>query len=298
MNTQQVAIALDVGGSSVKSGVVDADYRVGEMRTDAIDSRADADTIIGVFEQIIRHHLQAIPLARCQGIAFGFPGPTDYAAGISYIHGLQKYEAIYGLNVKTLLAERLTVPPAIIHLRNDAEAAVVGEAQAGAGKRYRRVIGITLGTGLGSSHLIDGRPQESGAGVPVEGWLGAVPYRGELSDDWFSTRGLARRLQAAGATTSLSDASAQARTGDTVIAGVYATFGDDLGAFLQPYVRDFEAEVVVVLGGITAAFDLFGPALMAQVSAPVLCGELGTQAALIGAANLVFGSAAHSSRTE
>ena len=290
MNNEQVVIALDVGGSSVKSGIVDTAYQVYGWRTDPIDSQADAETIIGTLEHIIRLHMAAVGQHNCRGIAFGFPGPADYEAGIVRIHGLQKYESIYGMNIRTVLAGRLAFPVESILLRNDAEAAAVGEARLGAGKDYRRVIGITLGTGLGSSHLIDGRPQERGPGVPVEGWLGAVPYRGELADDWFSTRGLLRRLEsvagsASGGVASLSE---QARAGDVALAAAFAEFGTDLGDFLRPYVDEFEAGAVVALGGITAAMDLFGPSLRSALSVPVLLGELGADAPLVGAADLIY----------
>ena len=133
-NSELVVVALDVGGSSVKSGIVDPAYRVSGWRTDPIDSQADAETIVGVFVGIIQQHFEAIGSENCQGIAFGFPGPADYEAGIIYIHGLQKYESIYGMNIRTVLADRLAFPAEAILLRNDAEAAVVGDGRAGGGR--------------------------------------------------------------------------------------------------------------------------------------------------------------------
>jgi glucokinase len=290
MLMSEQVIALDVGGSSVKSGRVSRALEVSGGRTDPIDPHGSAEAILGAFAEIVRLHRAHIRPGECLGVAFGFPGPFDYPGGVSYIHNLQKYEAIYECNIREALCERLQDAHLAIVFRNDAEAAVVGEACYGAGKDCQRVIGITLGTGLGSSQLVAGVPQSGGPGVPAEGWLGAVPYRGELADDWFSTRGLQRRMgEIAGAAAVGAAAVADAaRRGDAQAATFFAEFGAELGAFLQPFVRDFRADVVLALGGISEALDVFGPALAAQISVPLRGGSLGANAALFGAAQMLL----------
>jgi glucokinase len=90
------------------------------------------------------------------GVAFGFPGPFDYEAGICLIEGVEKYGALYGVNIRDAIRTRLDLGDLPILFRNDAEAAVVGETRYGAGRNYPRVIGVTLGTGCGSAFLVDG----------------------------------------------------------------------------------------------------------------------------------------------
>jgi hypothetical protein len=60
-----------------------------------------------------------------------------------------------------------------------------------------------------------------------------------------------------------------------------------LGAFLAPYVRDFGAEIVLVLGGIARSLALFQSDLASMLPVPVVAGALGTDAALLGAADLL-----------
>ncbi len=284
-------VALDVGGSSVKSGLVVPGGRlVGPVHTAPVDSQADAETILATFvqavEQVWRRQVAAAGLL---GLALAFPGPFDYRAGISYIHGVAKYEALYGLDVGQVLRERLEVPDLDIRFRNDAEAALVGEARYGVGRPYSRLIGITLGTGCGSAFLVDGRPVTQGPGIPPNGWLYPVPFRGQPADAVFSTRGLLARLQAAGVVSSdLPAVAAQGRAGDARIRQVFQDFGADLAAFLAPFVAAFQAQAVLVMGGIAQSFELFGPALTAGLSVPVLQGHLGTRAGLLGAAELFF----------
>ena len=88
------------------------------------------------------------------------------------------------------------MPTLPIFFRNDAEAAILGEARYGAGTRYQRLIGVTLGTGMGSAFVVDGVKVTQGPGVTRDGWLYHVPYHARPADDVFSTRGLLTRLRA------------------------------------------------------------------------------------------------------
>jgi glucokinase len=282
-------IALDVGGTSVKSALIaPGGHVIGKPSITPIDSSGEADSILSAFAQIIRTHIRESHSFHLLGVALGFPGPFDYAAGICLIEGVEKYGAIYGVNMRDALRIRLDLGDVPILFRNDAEAAVVGEARYGAGQNYRRLIGVTLGTGCGSAFLVGGVPVTSGPGVPPNGWLYPVLFRGLRADDLFSRRGLEARLRAAGVTErNVKDAAAAARAGDADARQVFETFGADLGAFLNPFAVAFAAEAVLVLGRIAGAMDLFGPPLRQALSVPALPGERGPDAALLGAADLL-----------
>lgn len=283
-------IALDVGGTSVKSALLAAGGQViGKPSITPIDSSGEADHILRTFAQIISAHLRESHTSDLLGVALGFPGPFDYAAGICLIEGVEKYGAIYGVDMRDALRARLDLGNLPILFRNDAEAAVVGEARYGAGRDYRRLIGVTLGTGCGSAFLVDGLPVTSGPGIPPNGWLYPMLFRGLRADDVFSSRGLESRLRSAGVTErAVKDAAAAARAGDIGARHVFEAFGADLGSFLESHAVPFAAEAVLVLGQIAGAMDLFGPSLHQALSVPALPGERGPDAALLGAADLLF----------
>jgi glucokinase len=283
-------IALDVGGTSVKSaGVAPGGHVIGEPAITPIDSSGETESILGTFAQIISTHLGGAQTSDFLGVALGFPGPFDYAAGISLIEGVEKYGSIYSINMRDALKARLNLADLPIRFRNDAEAAAVGEARYGAGRDYQRLIGVTLGTGCGSAFLVDGVPVTSGLGVPLNGWLYPVLFRGIRADDTFSRRGLEARLGTAGITDlSVKDAAVAARAGDVTARQVFESFGADLGMFLDSFAVAFAAEAVLVLGQIAGAIDLFGPPLRQALSVPALPGERGPDAALLGAADLLF----------
>jgi len=285
---EEYVIALDVGGTSVKSGVVARGGRiVGAPDVTPIESNAAAEVVLDALAAIVQKRLDTLPRSSVLGIGLGFPGPFDYEHGICLIAEQPKFRHLYGVNVKAALAARLGMDASEIRFRNDAEAAIVGEARYGAGQAYRRLIGVTLGTGLGAAFLEDGAAVRTGRGVPEGGELYPEWFRGRWADDWFSIRGLVARARAAGAVSDdpqgLADA---ARSGDAALRRVFDEFGKDLGAFLTPFVVGFGAEAVIVLGGLAGAFDLFGAGLAAQMPVPVKLGELGASAALLGAGEL------------
>jgi glucokinase len=288
-------IALDVGGSSVKSAVVSTDGQLlRPYRQTPIDSGGSADAIFHTLVWIVRAHLAEVTgeEGTLQGVALGFPGPFDYATGVSRIRGVAKFESIYGKNVAEALRRRLPNsllpgPGLPIRFRNDAEAAITGEARYGAGQGIQRLIGLTLGTGCGSAFLVDGEPVTEGEGAPPNGWLYPFPFRGERADDLFSIRGLIARLNQTNLPNkNIRAAATEARRGDPVAGAVFAQFGADLGEFLAPFVASFRADGVLILGGLAHNFDIFGPTLASSLTIPILPGQLGEEAPLLGAAAL------------
>lgn len=280
----RLVLALDVGGSSVKSALVaDGRRTVGSVCVDEIQSQASAAEILNKLAAIISTNFEkAKDVSR---IAFAFPGPFDYIQGISRIQNQAKYDALYGLNIGAELKEILGLPSLEMRFRNDAEAAILGEALYGAGVPYSRLIGLTLGTGLGSAFVAAGTIITQGAKVPPHGWLYSCMFEGQRADDIFSTRGLLARLRERGIHTA-DVASAIHHADDPALVNAFISFGADLGSFLKPFVLNFGADAVLVTGGLAGAWKYFAPGLRGALPVPALRGRLGRRAALFGAAAL------------
>jgi glucokinase len=271
-------LALDVGGTSVKSAIVDPSGQLaGPPRRTPINSAGSAaallDALAGAVDALAPATGPAIA-----GVAIAFPGPCNYERGIPGHHDDGKFAALAGVDVRGELRRRLGRADLAIGFCNDAEAAIVAEALHGAGRPFERVLGITLGAGLGAC-LVAGDAIVASDAAVVPGELYREPFGDATADDAFSDRGLRARLGGADP--------ASARDEDALAA--FAAFGADLGGFLAPRTAALSADAVVVAGGIAAAFALFAPALEAALAIPARAGELGPAAGLIGAANALDG---------
>lgn len=281
-------ISLDVGGSSVKSGTVTSGGSVNSIHHTPINSQASKEDVLHLFVNIIKMHLDKVDPDKFIGIAFGFPGPFDYKNGISFIQGQSKYDHLYQVNIRDELKKQLKLKKDILFC-NDAEAAVVGEANYGAGKDFDRVFGITLGTGLGAGFIVNGISMHEGMGIPPNAELFPLTFNGIRADDIFSTRGLVGRFQNIGLSyTNIAEATKDIKRGNTAPIQVFNQFGKDLGRFLSPIADDFSAEVLVVLGGIAGALIYFRNQLEDHLNIPVFNEKI-QNAALLGAAKLFFG---------
>lgn len=279
-------IALDVGGSSVKSGIVTASGDVETIKSTPLDSKGSSDHILGTLANIVQSYLSEYDAV--QGVGIGFPSPFDYDNGICLIEGVDKYEAIFNVDIGAAIREQVNHPDLAIRFRNDAEAALVGEALYGAGQPFSRFIGLTLGTGIGSSFIDTGKRVKSGEGIPEGGFLFPVEFRGKQADDWFGTRGLLARFDNAGISFPTVAEAAKSAENHPAVQDAFTDYGTDLASFVHPFLESFHAEALLISGGIANAYDLFGKALEAGVRVPVVRGKLGTKAALLGAADLIL----------
>lgn len=198
--------------------------------------------------------------------------------------GQHKYDALYNLPVKDLLAEKLGIQPKQIRFINDAGCFLQGEVFSGAGRNYQRVIGLTLGTGLGSAIYRDGVADDAGR------WCS--PFKDGMAEDYLSTRWFVKRYQEISGETVPDVKALIARIAvDGSIQELFNEFAVNLGTFLVDFVQTEQPEAIVIGGNIANAADLFFPLLTAtlqkhQIHIPLLTASLGEAAALIGAASL------------
>ena len=222
------------------------------------------------------------PDSEAAGLAIAICGPFDIDAGISRMRGVHKFEEIYGIDLRAALRERSTVSELPIRFARDAESAGTGESLAGAGAGVDRVLTMTVGTGLGTCLTERAQPVEFIDDFGVEHLAMRETPWGGRADDVLSAHGLADRLGVA-----MSDL--RAAVDDPANAEIVRDHGTRLGTFLAPVVVEFDAHLVVIGGGFSAAFDRFGPPLQAAIgTVPVRPAALGTAGPLLGAAHLTF----------
>lgn len=289
---------LDIGGTHISGALVQEETdRLMEKSyyKRAINPAAAGEVILSEWENVIREIIQYLQPGELSGIGISMPGPFDYEAGISFIRGQEKYDALYGVNVKDILKKDLDLPSYVpLYFKNDAACFGLGENRKGAASGYNRVLAITLGTGLGAAFIRDGEHITEGAGIPEGGTLYQMPYRNRMAEDCFSARGLIKEYTSC-KKEMVNDArtiSERAARREPEAITVFSKFGKDLALFLIPYLRSFQAECLVLGGSISQSALFFMDNLkreliQANIPAEVFASSLGEKAAIFGAAGMV-----------
>ncbi len=271
----QFAIGIDIGGTNTKFGVVD---RNGHILVQDRMLTNEHETVQEFIEDL---HQKLDPMIKDAGgaekfvgIGMGAPNGNFYTGSIEYAPNL-KWKGIIPL--ASMIKERFGLPS---KLTNDANAAAVGEMMYGCAKGMKHFIVITLGTGVGSGIVIDGkivlghdgfagelghtiiRPggrlhKGTGAKGSLEAYASATGVREtalELLTRYPEEESLLRNY-------SINELTSQtvyecAIKGDKIANEIFEFTGEILGEALANFVMFSSPEAIILFGGLTKAGDL------------------------------------------
>jgi glucokinase len=214
-------------------------------------------------------------------IGVAMPGPFDYKEGISLMKEDHKFGALYGINIKNMLAEKLNVSPAAIQFRNDAEAFLEGELFCGAARGYKNAVALTLGTGLGSAY--------SQNGVSSDADLWKSSFLDGMAEEYLSTRWFINRyrqltnkeIHNVKMLADMTHFNHHARQ-------VFYEFGINLSLFINKMMIGFKPQIIVLGGNISKAYLLYETAMLSGLlrtdAGKIQLSKLGELAALVGGA--------------
>lgn len=278
-------VGVDIGGSHITAAVIDMQQKSLLQHTlvrQSLNARAESDIIFDHWKWAIAASIELLgePVSL---IGIAMPGPVDYVQGVSYIRGQQKYETLYGLNLKTALSERLGIDPSQIYMANDAACFMQGEADGGAGAGARRLLGFTLGTGFGSARFH--------GSFAADADLWHRPFRNTIAEEFFSTRWFVSECAGRfGKQFPDVRSIVTAMEQEPALRTLFISFGRNLGIFLSELILEEKPDAVILGGNIAHAYAHFEESLLftlksARLSVPVLISQLGEEAALVGAAS-------------
>lgn len=279
-------LGIDIGGSHLTGALVNEATRkfVPDSYTRIrVNSQGTAEEILNSWVSAIQDIYKNHPVKN-KRIGIAMPGPFDYEKGISLIKGLDKYEALYKLNVKELLSKKLDIPVASILMMNDAACFLRGEVYYGAAKGYTDVIGITLGTGTGSAIHHNGITEDAN--------LGPSPFMESIADEYFSTRWFVKRyIEKTGYAVKDVKAMTELYASEKHVQDIFSEFVKNLVVFLEGFVKTEKPQIIVMGGNIAQSASLFLTDLVSQLTAkgikiPIVNAQLGEEAAILGAASL------------
>jgi glucokinase len=313
MSVRSAAIGVDVGGTTVKGGIVDMSGEVLDRVELPTEAHAATKTAIDVTESAIERaqELGYVPVA----VGIGAAGFVDVQSGSVTFSPNLVYD---DPNVADAVAARVKLP---VMVDNDANAAAWGERAVGAAKGANNMAMLILGTGLGSGFVSNGRLVRGFSGAAAEFGHVVIDPTGPrcgcglrgCSEQFVSGQAIARMgreaakedpsssmIAFAGSADAITgyDVARAAREMDESARGVLRKAGKLLGLVLANVVNIFDPEVIVLGGRVIEAGEPFlGPArdelaqrLTDQRRRParLQLGALGRNAGIVGAAALAI----------
>jgi glucokinase len=287
-------IGIDLGGTAIKLGRFCQDGTCLQSLTVATPQPATPSAVVEVMVEAIAHldsKQQAIA-----AIGVGTPGPADAAGRIARV--AINLAGWHDVPLADWLEAKTGYPTV---LANDANCAGLGEAWLGAGRRFRNLILLTLGTGVGGAIILDGKLFTGHQGAAGE--LGLITLnpdgpmcnsgnQGSL-EQYVSVQAIRRRTGKEPA-----ELGAMAREGNKFALEFWENYGRDLGTGLASLIYVLTPEAIVIGGGVSASAEFFFPAALAEIERRVLPSsraglqllraELGNQAGMVGAAKLAW----------
>lgn len=303
---------VDIGGTTIKMGIFQENGDVIDKweivtHTEEEGCRVLPDIAASISDKIKIHDLQK---EECLGVGIGVPAPVT-------ADGVVNGSANIGWKYKDVKKEMEELTGFPVSVGNDANVAALGEMWKGAGQGQKNMIMITLGTGVGSGIIIDGKVLVGSHGAGGEGGHVCVnPNETEKCgcgkcgclEQYASGNGVAnlarKKLEKETAETVLRKANLTAKdvfdavkAGDEVAMEVAEEFGRYLGAGLAAMAAVADPALFVIGGGVSKA----GPVILTYVQknytekaffahkkAEFVLASLGNDAGIYGAAKLAL----------
>lgn len=272
---KKYAVGIDVGGTTAKFGIVDRNGKILEQdRVPSNEHEVVEDFIDDMYAKLFPMIEKAGGIGNFVGIGMGAPNGNFYTGTIEYAPNL-KWRGI--IPIADLVEKKFGLTT---KLTNDANAAAVGEMMYGCTKNMKHFITITLGTGVGSGIVIDGkivlghdgfagelghtiirhggRPHKTTAlKGSVEAYASATGVREtaiEMLTEHPEVASLLRNY-------SINDLTSEAvfdcaMQGDTIANRIFEFTGQILGESLANFVMFSSPEAIILFGGLTKAGNL------------------------------------------
>lgn len=309
-------IGIDLGGTNIKVALIDKDANI--LAQDSCPTALPrspelvCDDIISLMQEILAK--KQLTIADLGGIGLGCPGKIDDETGVVVYSNNLAWE---NFPIRRYFKDRLGVS---IQLGNDANVAALGEVYAGSAKGTESAVIITLGTGVGSGVVLNGKiltgygrgASEIGHMVICDGGIECTCGRHGCLESYASATALIREAKSAitqHPTSTLASMAAElgevtgklvfdaADTGDSIAQQVIDQYIHYLACGITNILNIFQPQIVCLSGGISKQGEKLLAPLRKKVYPAVFGGQdsrtaelaictLGHNAGIIGAAML------------
>lgn len=286
---KQIVLTLDAGGTNFVFSAMQG----GKMIVDPYRLPSNGDNLEKSLQNILdgfNHVISELGDQKPEAISFAFPGPADYPNGIiGDLNNLPGYRG--GVALGPMLQHHFGIPAFI---NNDGDLYAYGEAIGGllpemnamlaangSEKRYKNIIGITLGTGLGGGIVSNGNLHIGDNSMGGEVWLMPSKVLDHINAEEASCIRAVQKFykefsgvdNAELTPKDIFEIAKGEQEGDKASAQkAFDTLGENLGDVLCTLGTTIDA-LVVIGGGLSGASELFMPAVLKEMRSKYNHGE-------------------------
>lgn len=315
---EKYRIGVDIGGTNVKIALVDKKGEISFPKSVPTRAEMGYEYTVSNIIQSVKELIEEAKIDKnsLEGIGFGFPGQIDCDNGVVRI--LPNIPGWIDVPIAEIMQKEFNVP---VKVDNDVRCAALAELNYGAGEGCKNLICITVGTGIGSGLIINGklvRGASNAAGEighiklaihdgPICGCgdtgcfeaFASGPAIVAMAKEYINGGKSTKYREMAGSADDITPeiVAKAAKEGDVVAQRIFSIIGEYLGVGLSSVVNLLNPEKIVVGGGVADAGDiLFNPlkkalkdrAMPIQGAAvEVVPAQLGNTAGIIGASLLI-----------
>ncbi|MCK5282618.1 MAG: ROK family protein [Nanoarchaeota archaeon] len=277
------AIGIDVGGHSIKAGIVTKKGIIREKEVIMTDAEKGRAAIVSNIVKIAKYFLNKYKDVKAIGV--GIPGTVDKKGYITYTPNIPLSKYDLGKELRKSLKIKKIV------FGNDADNFALAKHRFGAGRGHKTIITLTLGTGVGSGIIIDGK-LFSNNGAPELGHT-TINFDGPeakcCGNDGCIESYIGRKCFG---TTPL-EVYKKALINDDAALQKFSDYGKYLGIAISNFINIFNPDVIILGGEISNAYGFFKKTLEEEVKKRTLfktkiIKSKMREGGLIGAATLAF----------
>lgn len=248
MKSVENIIGVDLGGTNIRAGKV-AEEKIMQLTkepTPADGSQSEVlEKLIAVIDSCFDENTKSIGI--------GVPSVVDVEKGIVYdVVNIPSWKVV---PLKDILESRFKVP---VYVNNDANCFALGEKYYGKARSCKSIVGLTIGTGMGSGLIFNDKLYEGKNCCAGE--FGNIPYLNSNFEHYCSGQFFSEEKSV-----SAVETNKRALSGDQEAIQLYAEFGFHLGQAIKSILYAYDPEIIILGGSVTKAYELFKPSMFEAI---------------------------------
>lgn len=241
-------LGIDLGGSNIRGGIV-KENDLGEIISECINSQGSVDEVLhqlfSLTDKLINNSVTSIGI--------GVPGLVNVEEGI--IYDVVNIPSWKETPLQKWMEERYQIP---VFINNDANCFALGEFYFGKGKGYNSMIGLTIGTGLGSGIIINKKLYAGKNGGAGE--FGMIDYLDQCYEYYASGQFFKNVYQTDG-----EAIFKKAMEGNGQAIKMYEEMGTHLGNFIKTLLYSLDVELIIMGGSVRHSWPWFNKTMWERI---------------------------------